>query len=194
MIAKGLDFPHLTLVGVLLADISLNLPDFRSSERSFQLLSQVSGRAGRHLTKGKVFIQTFNPDHPCVIAAQKHDYEGFAVPELQNRQELGYPPFGRLMLIRLQGLEKKKVERASENIADLLATWISRSKTSQGLEVLGPSEAPIFRLRNKYRYQILVKAPKSISLSQVGWSLLDQETVLPLGVRMLIDIDPINML
>lgn len=194
MIAKGLDFPHLTLVGVLLADISLNLPDFRSAERSYQLLSQVSGRAGRHLTKGKVFIQTFNPDHPSILSAKNHDFEGFAEQELKNRQELGYPPFGRLMLVRIQGLDKNKTEAAADRLAHKLSTWVSRSKSGEGVEILGPSEASIFRLRNNYRYQILVKAPKSLSLSQLGWSLLDQEAELPAGVRMLIDIDPINML
>ncbi len=194
MIAKGLDFPYLTLVGVLLADISLNFPDFRSAERSFQLLSQVSGRAGRHLTKGKVFIQTFNPEHPSILAAQTHSFESFAEPELLNREELGYPPFGRLMLIRLQSLDKKKAERAADDLASKLAGWVSRSKASEGVDILGPSEAPIFRLRNKYRYQILIKAPKKLSLSQIGWSLVDQEASLPKGVRMIIDIDPINML
>ncbi len=98
------------------------------------------------------------------------------------------------MLLRFQGLEKKKVEAAAEKVARTLESWSTRSKSMSTVEVLGPSEAPIFRLRNKYRYQILVKSPKTVSLSQVGWSLLDLEAGLPKGVRMLIDIDPINML
>lgn len=192
MIAKGLDFPHLTLVGVVLADVAMNIPDFRATERTYQLLSQVSGRAGRKVKQGKVIIQTYNPEHISVQKAKLHAFEDFAEHELQARAELGYPPFGKLMLIRFQGLDNKNTETSADKVAQTLLDWAQ--KHSPQLEVLGPSPAPIFKVRNNFRYHLLLKAPKEFALSKVGWKVLSLERLLPKGVRMLIDVDPLSML
>lgn len=192
MIAKGLDFPHLTLVGVVLADVAMNIPDFRATERTYQLLSQVSGRAGRKTKQGRVIIQTYNPEHISIQKAKLHAFEDFAEQELQARSELGYPPFGKLMLVRFQGLDNKNAEISADKVAQTLLDWAQ--KHFPQLEILGPSPAPIFKVRNNYRYHLLLKAPKEFALSKVGWKILSLERLLPKGVRMLIDVDPLSML
>jgi primosomal protein N' (replication factor Y) len=188
MIAKGLDFPKLTLVGVLLADIGFNFPDFRSAERNFQLLSQVSGRPGRHSMNGEVIIQAYNPEYTSLVFAQKHDFEGFADQELKNRKELLYPPYGRLTSVRIQGLDLKKVKQA----ASLIEKNSSKLQTKfLSMMVLGPAQAPIFKLKNKYRYQILIKSKSSKSIRDFC-NYLFKNTDLPSGVQVHIDVDPIN--
>lgn len=188
MIAKGLDFPKLTLVGILLADIGFNFPDFRTAERNFQLLSQVSGRPGRHTKNGEVIIQTYNPDYPSLVYAQKNDFEGFANAELINRRELNYPPFGRLVSVRIQGLDLSKVKGA---VAVIEKNSRALQIKSKSVTVLGPVSAPIFKLKNKYRYQMLIKSESSKAIREFC-NYLFEKTELPSGVQVHLDIDPIN--
>jgi len=191
MIAKGLDFENLTLVGMILADIGFNLPDFRACERSFQLLMQMGGRAGRHKTSGEVVIQAYNIEHPSIQFSLQHDYEGFATAELALRQELLYPPFGRLACVRIQGLHLTKVSRAAESLGEYARKLVESHSELIGTEVLGPSESPIAKLRNQFRFQLLVKTPKFQSLNRVCQALSAMEFS---GVKISFDIDPINML
>lgn len=194
MIAKGLDFPLLTLVGVAVADIAFNLPDFRAPERSFQLLSQVSGRSGRSKA-GLVLIQTYNPEHPSVVFASKHDYEGFAEQELEGRLDLGYPPFGKTLLFRFSSLQRNHCEDASEALGRAIEALLARSKSSLPIEVLGPVEAPIFRIRNQYRYHILVKTPREFDHSELARCMVEWfASHGPAGVKLSVDVDPLNML
>src|SRR5690606_36059728 len=184
MIAKGLDFPKLTLVGILLADIGFNFPDFRTAERNFQLLSQVSGRPGRHTKNGEVIIQTYNPEYSSLVYAQKNDYEGFADQELINRNELSYPPFGRLISVKIQGLDLSKVKKA---VSIIEKNSSALQKKSPSITILGPVSAPIFKLKNKYRYQMLIKSASSKTIRQFC-DYLFRKTELPSGVQVNIDI------
>lgn len=188
MIAKGLDFPKLTLVGIVLADIGFNFPDFRSAERNFQLLSQVSGRPGRHSMNGEVIIQTYNPEYTSLMFAQKNDYQGFAEQELKNREELNYPPYGRLASVRIQGLDQKKVKQAASLIEK---NSTSLQKKFPNLTVLGPVQSPIFKLKNKYRYNLLIKAPTAKSIRDFC-NYLFKNTELASGIQVSIDVDPMN--
>ncbi len=154
MVAKGLDFPGVTLVGVISADTGMHLPDFRATERSFQLLTQVAGRAGRGDEPGEVVIQTYVPSAPVLQAAAAQDYDTFAESELDDRQSAGFPPFQRLVLFRWRGAEESAVARAAGKGVEHLM-----QHTSEALRVLGPAPAPLARLRNQYRWQALLSAP-----------------------------------
>jgi primosomal protein N' (replication factor Y) len=152
MVAKGLDFPRVTLVGVISADTGLSLPDFRSSERTFQLLSQVSGRAGRtEALPGEVLIQTMQPGHPSIVLAAKHDFVEFYTREIEDRKILLYPPFSRLVLIEFRGLQEALVEKQAEAFASLFP-----SKASF-YERIGPAAPSIPKLRSEYRWHVLLK-------------------------------------
>jgi primosomal protein N' (replication factor Y) len=155
MIAKGHDFPRVTMVGVVLADLSLSFPDFRASERTFQLLTQVAGRAGRRDIEGRVIIQTFQPDHYAVRKAATHDYKSFMDIELSHRSELGYPPFSRLLLIRVSGSEKDSARKRAREVVELL---YERFENRTDILILGPSPAPIWKMKKRVTYQILVKS------------------------------------
>ncbi len=203
MIAKGLDFPGLTLVGLVLADVAFNLPDFRAGERAFQLLTQVAGRAGRHLKnrQGHVVLQTYNPDHPSIQFTLTHDYEGFAAHDLGFREQLQYPPHGRLAALKFAGPDLAMVERASQKIADLARRMAEKSAAK--ITVLGPAPAPLSKLRNLYRYQVLIKgenasAPVSAfcrTLSEHIDSLAKSPAnPLPPKVKLAIDIDALHLL
>jgi primosomal protein N' (replication factor Y) len=197
MITKGYDFPNVTLVGVIAADFSLGFPDFRASERTFQLLAQVGGRAGRGDKPGQVIIQTFNPEHYAILSAKDHDFEKFYRDEITLRKQLNYPPFAYLACLRLQGNTKEETmllaQKAGREMERLLKAWPQKMKE---IQILGPVEAPLSRLKGKYRWQILLKSKQSGLLHQ----FLDQaeEAVLRLlrskGVSLSIDIDPYNML
>ena len=152
MIAKGLDFPNVTLVGVLNADTALNLPDFRSSERTFQLLTQVAGRAGRAEKAGQVFIQSYNPQHYAIDFARKQDYEGFYAYEMGIRRQLGYPPYYYTVGLTLSHKDEETVVKKSYQVMDIL-----RSGLSDKVQILGPTPKPIARTHNLYHYQILLK-------------------------------------
>lgn len=208
MIAKGLDFPGLTLVGLVLADVAFNLPDFRASERAFQLLTQVAGRAGRHLKdrRGHVVLQTYNPDHPSIQFTLAHDYEGFARHDLQFRETLGYPPHGRLAALKFAGPDLAIVERTAQNVAQLARKLAENGKDKAALSILGPAPAPLAKLRNLFRYQILIKGESgSAPVSSFCRTLSEQiearakETrsssgLIPPKVKVVIDIDALHLL
>ncbi|MFC1493890.1 primosomal protein N' [Thermodesulfobacteriota bacterium] len=197
MVTKGYDFPDVTLVGVISADLSLGFPDFRAGERTFQILSQVAGRAGRGTEKGKVIIQTFNPGHYAIEAARKHDYTGFFERERELRELLEYPPFSYLACLRFSGNSRENTERYAREIGaelrKILNGWPKRGKE---IHVLGPAEAPLAKLRGKYRWQLLLKSKRSELLhyflrrvKDISRPILNRS-----GVSMVIDIDPYQML
>ncbi|WP_139490180.1 primosomal protein N' [Brevibacillus dissolubilis] len=152
MIAKGLDFPRITLVGVIAADTSLNLPDFRAAEKTFQLLTQVAGRAGRHELKGEVVVQTYSPEHYSIVHATEHDYVGFYQREMVMRKERQYPPFYRLVLITFSHEDVPVLMRAAENFAGYL-----RPRLAPTTQLIGPCPSPIARIKDRFRFQIMLK-------------------------------------
>lgn len=168
MIAKGLDFPNVTLVGVLNADTSLNLPDFRASERTFQLLTQVAGRAGRAEKEGEVLIQTYNPQHYAIQLAQQQDYEAFYAYEMGFRRQLGYPPYYFTVGLTLSHKDEQTVVRKSFEVLQVL-----RSQLSDKIKILGPTPKPVARTHNLYHYQIIVKYRFEDRLEKVLNQILD---------------------
>jgi primosomal protein N' (replication factor Y) len=197
MVAKGLDFSKVTLVGVISADTQLLLPDFRSSERTFQLLAQVAGRAGRRELAGEVVIQTLQPTHYSVRHVLQHDFKGFYEEELQYRQELDYPPFSHIILIEFKGGNEKEVARHAERFAHLL-----RASDSH-LVILGPTPAVLSKLKGQYRWHIVVKDLKSRDTSgKVAHDILLKATQAyrnsALGksraVKLIVDVDPQGMM
>jgi primosomal protein N' (replication factor Y) len=196
MIAKGLDFPGLTLVGLVMADVAFNLPDFRASERSFQLLTQVAGRSGRHLDnrRGRVVIQTYNPDHPSIEYTVAHDFAGFAEFELKFRDALKYPPFWRLASFRIQGVSLERVEQTAAKLRSQAMALKSHSKSFENIEILGPAPAPLARLRNQYRYQLLLKGPDSNLLGAFCRTLVENQDWVPSAIKIMVDIDAVHLL
>ncbi|GIW71726.1 MAG: primosomal protein N' [Planctomycetota bacterium] len=188
MVARGLDFPRVTVVGVISADTALNLPDFRAAERTFQLLAQVAGRAGRAELPGVTVIQTFCPEHPAVRMAVAHDTEGFLVRELQARRRLGYPPFGRLVRVVLSGPRERRTLAAAEELAARL-----RAAAGAQAAVLGPAPCPLALLHGRYRFMLLVKAPSRTALAPALEALAAAARP-PHGVRIALDIDPVSMM
>jgi len=188
MVAKGHDFPGVTLVGAVLADVGLGLPDFRAAERTFQLLTQVAGRAGRGRDPGRVIIQTFNPAADAVACVRTHDYDTFSAGELSRRRELGYPPFGRGLAIRLEAEDPRAAEAKARRMGEAARRWSHPS-----VRVLGPAPAPIARLRGRTRFQLLLLAPGPGPLQAIGRRLVDLAEV---GgkVRVALDMDPVSML
>ncbi|MEW6271322.1 MAG: primosomal protein N' [Thermodesulfobacteriota bacterium] len=195
MVAKGHDAPGVTLIGVILADASLHFPDFRAAERTFQLLAQVAGRAGRGVKPGRVLVQTRQPDHPSLVAAARHDYEAFARDELRSRRELRYPPFGRLARILVEG-DAAEVERRARAIAARLQSAAESLEPAQRPQVLGPAPAPLERLRGRWRSQLLVKAADHRALGRVLDALrAPQRTARDAAApRVVVDVDPMGML
>ncbi|HKQ56252.1 MAG TPA: primosomal protein N' [Candidatus Eisenbacteria bacterium] len=192
MIAKGLDFPRVTLVGVLDADVALHLPDFRAAERTFQLLVQVAGRAGRGRTPGEVLVQTCSPEHPAITAACRYDAKGFAERELAERREAGYPPFVRLATLLLTGADEKQVERAAEMLADA----IRFDADANHVRVLGPAPQALARLRGRYRWHLLLKGDTSAAVRAVAARGLEwaESGERPSSVRVVADVDPVEVL
>ena len=194
MITKGHDVSGVTLVGALMADLSLNLPDFRAAERTFQLLSQVAGRSGRGNDPGRVIIQTYAPDHYALKFLLAHDYQGFFAAESEFRRMLNYPPYGRLINLRLDGPKMADVEQQAQTLAAGLRRWLTRTeKSREPIEVLGPAPAPIEKLRNRFRWQILLKgtqSPALLELARQARSLVPRSP----AVRLHIDVDPYSML
>jgi primosomal protein N' (replication factor Y) len=192
MITKGFDFPRVTLVGVVLADLALNMPDFRSAERTFQLLTQVAGRAGRGEEAGEVLIQTYAPHHYSIRAARDQDYARFIRRELELRRELMYPPFARMALVRIEGPEPARVSEVAERVAAMLG----RAAKPDAMRILGPAPAPIERIKRRYRWQVVVKST-SLSVMRTALAAMRAEAT-PIaeraGVRVALDIDPVNML
>ncbi|MCT7948952.1 primosomal protein N' [Ancylothrix sp. C2] len=189
MLTKGLDLPQVTLVGVIAADGLLNLPDYRASERAFQTLTQVAGRAGRGNDPGKVIIQTYTPEHPVIEAVQRHDYTGFIQTELKERAALGYPPYGRLVLLRLSGVSETDTEQTAGRLAELLQTTLD---SAINCEILGPAPAPVMRVANRYRWHILLKYPPQAGNYFSNFSQL-RSLCRAASVSLTIDIDPLNL-
>ncbi len=192
MVAKGLDFPNVTLVGVINADTELLLPDFRAAERTFQLLTQVSGRAGRKDKLGEVIIQTLTPDHYSLRLAQRHDYEGFFKAELIDRKTLLYPPYSRLIAVLIKGSVEKRVEEAARQLSDLLPR-------DAGFRVLGPAPPQIAKIQNSYRRQMLLMSEKQCDaggreMKQALRRALETFNRLhkKSGVQISVDVDPIS--
>ena len=192
MVTKGHDLPNVTLVGVVNADAALSLPDFRASERGFQLLVQVAGRAGRHDKPGKVLVQTRQPGHSAILCAANHDVRSFLAQELRDRQEVGYPPFSRLVLIRIDAMDEDVAREAGDHIAQ----EANRTRPARDglVHVLGPSAAPIARLRGRFRFRVMLRskdrAPLRITTAHVVRAL----DSLPSTIRAVIDVDPVGML
>jgi primosomal protein N' (replication factor Y) len=187
MVGKGHDFPGITLVGVLSADASMQIPDFRAGERTYSLLTQVAGRAGRGDRPGQVLVQTYNPDHYCIVAAQRNDYEGLYRYERALRKERGLPPFGFLILLVVASLKEDQSQGLAERLAELL---LERAIPPLALE--GPAPAPLHRLKGSYRWQLLAKGPDPEALR--CW-IRDTLALLPSSERakVQVSVDPVDL-
>ncbi|MDI6743309.1 MAG: primosomal protein N' [Smithella sp.] len=186
MITKGHDFPSITLVGVISADTSLNMPDFRAAEKTFQLITQVAGRGGRGDSPGKVIIQTFNPEHYALKHAQTHDFNAFYKEEVEFRRALRYPPFGRIINLRFSSIKKEiLVEEAKRlgNIARKIAEKVSRK-----VEIIGPAESPLAKIRGRHRWQMLIKGEDINHLHQIAAQIIQKNT--SNQVKITADVDP----
>lgn len=195
MISKGLDFPNVTLVGIILADLTLNLPDFRAAERTFQLITQVAGRSGRGLEEGRVILQTYEPNHYSIVFSKNHDYKEFIKDELIIRKEFYYPPFSNLILVGFSGKDEKGVE----DTANLIANHIKYILNSQGYKifdnvVLGPNPSIISKIKDNYRYQLLLKdvdVPFGLLKKAIKYLLIDNRgKYIPREILCNIDINP----
>jgi primosomal protein N' (replication factor Y) len=191
MIAKGLDFPNVTLVGVINADTALHLPDFRAAERTFHLVTQVAGRTGRGPKGGRVLVQTFSPDHPAIQAAIRHDYAAFAAGELPMRQMLRYPPFTSMIRLVIRGPVEAVVSEFSNYVAQQIAVQISERQIDA--RVLGPAPCPFARLKGRYRFQIQIQGPDGASL-RAAIRQATAELAPPEEVQWIVDVDPVEML
>ena len=194
MVAKGLDFPNVTLVGVIVADTALNLPDFRASEHTFSLLTQVAGRSGRAEVAGEVIIQTYMPDHYCISAAQTHDYIDFYEKEVEARSALQYPPFSHVATLLLRGKNENEIIDAANTVSGDLKIW----QTDQFPEViiLGPAPAPLSKIDGKFRWHFLLRSKNVEKISQLFQCLNDNlpPAIKSNAVECIIDIDPTNTL
>lgn len=188
MIAKGLDFPNVTLVGIINADLGLHLPDFRAGERTFQLLTQVSGRAGRGDVEGEVVVQTFTPFHPAIQFARRHDFQGFYEQEVEFRRQLDYPPFARIALVTLKGRNEEKVQFCADKVAQELI----RRTGELAVKFSGPAPAPLIRAETFYRFQIMIRTPHMTRLT-AKLARFEEEFPLPEGVDFSMDVDPVNL-
>jgi primosomal protein N' (replication factor Y) len=196
MIAKGLDFPNVTLVGVVQADVGLHFPDFRSAERTFQLLAQVAGRTGRGERGGKVMVQTFNPEQPCIALAAGHDFSRFAELELAQRKAHGYPPYQRMARVIVRSRRAQPAAEFAEYLTDAFRNALKRldgGGRGDSVRILGPAEAPVFRLKGYYRYHFQLQSASSALLHQVLRGVLPAVRTPP-AVEFTLDIDPHNML
>ncbi|MEM7008983.1 MAG: primosomal protein N' [Thermodesulfobacteriota bacterium] len=189
MVAKGHDLPGVTLVGVISADISLGIPDFRSGERTFQLVTQVAGRSGRGDHPGNVVVQTFNPDHPSIIFATHQDSVGFLKTELKLREALSYPPYSRLVSIRFSGRFEDETQRVASEAGNL-AKRMSSKLPLDTLEIIGPSVCPIYKIRNRFRFQMLLKSSNTSVLHSFSKKLIASISKISSGVRCSVDVDP----
>jgi primosomal protein N' (replication factor Y) len=189
MIAKGLHFPNVTLVGIIYADLALHQPDFRASERTFQLLTQVAGRAGRGDIEGEVVVQAFTPFHPAIQYARRHDFIGFYDQEREFREQLKYPPFSRIALLTLKGRNQEKVEFYAEHVKRDLNRLLSDIKD---VVIAGPAPAPLLRAETFYRYQIMLRAQRMSGLSKKLAQMM-QSLSLPEDLSLVVDVDPVDL-
>jgi primosomal protein N' (replication factor Y) len=197
MIAKGLDFPNVTLVGVVNADVGLHIPDFRAAERTFQLLAQVAGRTGRGASGGRVLVQTLTPEHPSIALAARHDFLSFAKHELEFRRQHNYPPFQRLARLIVRSEKQESAQKFADQLATALET-ATRKRTrpepgAPAVRILGPAECPVFRLNNYFRFHFQLQSTSAGLLHEVLRDVLAVIRV-PANVEFQIDIDPYNML
>ncbi|MBK5211736.1 MAG: primosomal protein N' [Coriobacteriia bacterium] len=186
MIAKGLDFPEVTLVGVVTADVTLNLPDYQAGERTYQLLEQVAGRAGRGEETGRVIIQTYWADHPAIVAAQKHDRSLFYEPESEVRRELRYPPYVRLANVILSAVKETDAKEYAESLGKAFAD-------ETDITLLGPAPCALSRINNKFRYHLLIKAKRGVALGDI---VLEKLKSVPSShhVGVAVDVDPLSLM
>jgi primosomal protein N' (replication factor Y) len=215
MIAKGLHFPNVTLVGIIYADLALHQPDFRAGERTFQLLTQVAGRAGRGDVEGEVFVQAFAPFHPAIQYARRHDFTGFYEQEMEFREQLKYPPISRIALLTLKGRNEEKVKFSADHLKRELekiltagrmgsplpatasqskdgAHGVTRPTDFKDLVITGPAPAPLLRAETFYRYQIMLRTRAMSKLSQALAGIIGTLS-LPEDVSLAVDIDPVNL-
>jgi primosomal protein N' (replication factor Y) len=188
MVAKGLDYPEVELVGVVNADTTLHMPDFRAGERTYQLLEQVSGRAGRGAAGGQVVIQTYWPDHPAIVAVSVHDAARFRAQELLLRAELGYPPCGRLARVVFSGTDREVVRSSASAVAEA-----ARAQAVDGVAVLGPAPAALARIKSAYRWHVLVKGAEGSDLPRVVSAAIAAAPAAE-GVSVAPDIDPMDLM
>lgn len=194
MVAKGLDFPNVTLVGVIVADTALNLPDFRASEQTFSLLTQVAGRSGRADAGGEVIVQTYMPDHYCILAAQKHDYDDFYKKEIDARKTLQYPPYSHVATLLLRGKDEKEVIDAAHTVRDHLKIW--QTDQFPDVDILGPAPAPLSKIEGKFRWHFLLRSKNVEKISKLLQLLNDDPPpqIKSNAIEFVIDIDPTNTL
>ncbi len=197
MVAKGHDFPNITLVGIICADLSLSLPDFRAGARTFQLIAQVAGRAGRGASPGRVVLQTYNPDHFSISAAKDQNYAAFYEQEIQFRRALKYPPFSRMIQFKISGMDPQLTRDHAERLGHLcLALKTSNAPVYDSVEVLGPIESSLAKIARRYRWQILLKSTHVKDLHQfIGRLMADHPKVFNnRRVRVVVDVDPVSLL
>ncbi len=204
MIAKGLDFPDISLVGVVSADTILNIPDFRSGEKTYQLLSQVGGRGGRGETPGKVILQTYTPEHYSIRSVLEADYESFAAKELESREKLEYPPYKSIIKIEFKGPKEEEVEQSAKTGMKILTEIISKDREQvddndqklRDIEIIGPHPCPFYRLRGEYRWQLILKGRnfERIKPELYQKRRVDFEGELSKSVKVAIDVDPVSLL
>jgi len=191
MIAKGLDFPNVTLVGVINADTALHFPDFRAAERTFQLVTQVAGRTGRSARGGRVLVQTFRPNHPEIEAAVHHDYLRFVSQELPSRQQFGYPPAAEMIRLIVRGEQEGVTTAFCQELADRLQAAFPDE--AEELRLLGPAPAPIAKLRGKYRFHLLLIDSDRDRLRRV-FRQATADVPAVSGVQWVVDVDPWSLL
>jgi primosomal protein N' (replication factor Y) len=185
MVAKGHDFPNVTAVGVLSADTLLNFPDFRAAEKTFQLVAQVAGRAGRGDRPGTVHVQTFHPQHPAIRSAARHDVDGFCRQELEFRRAFRYPPFSELASILISSEDRQRAEDAGDVVGGL-------ARGRPDLLISGPAPAPIERIQGRWRFQILLRSPERKALLDALEACVPERP--PAGVQLAADVDPQDLL
>ena len=188
MIAKGLHFPNVTLVGIIFADLSLHIPDFRAGERTFQLLTQVAGRAGRGVSPGRVVVQSYTPFHPALNYALDHDFDGFVEEELPAREALAFPPATHMAIIHFRGESQVRTLQFAERFGDKL-----RRCLSDDVQAGSPAPAPVEKIRGKYRYQILLRGGPITQLTRLLRHMV-LKTNPPKGVVLYVDIDPYSLM
>jgi len=189
MIAKGLHFPNVTLVGIIYADLALHMPDFRAGERTFQLLTQVAGRAGRGDVEGEVVVQAFAPFHPAIQYARRHDFKGFYEQEMEFRGQLRYPPLSRIALLTVKGRNEEKVKFSAEHLKRAVEKAVSGLTD---IILAGPAAAPLVKAEGYYRYQLMLRVGRMSELSR-RLAVLAEDLKLPEDVTVTIDIDPADL-
>jgi primosomal protein N' (replication factor Y) len=195
MVAKGHDYPHITLVGIICADLSLSLPDFRAGERTFQLLAQVAGRAGRGQSPGGVILQTYNPEHFSIMAARNHDHEAFYRQEIEFRKALQYPPFTRMIQLRIHGRNRERTAELADRLGERCTALMRQRVEFAPVDMLGPIEAPLARIAGQYRRQLLLKSRRTDALHGLVRELLfGPQAVRSSDAAVTIDVDPIFLM